>query len=94
MTAPTRPWPAASTRATPACLWIAFNPGSEPVRFTLPPGRWALRLDTAEGDPADPRPRHPDGDALEATPSPRGAEWDAWLDVSARSLFVLESTTP
>ncbi len=80
--------------ATPACLWIAFNPGSEPVRFTLPPGRWALRLDTAEGDPADPRPRHPDGDALEATPSPRGAEWDAWLDVSARSLFVLESTTP
>jgi glycogen debranching enzyme GlgX len=68
-------------------LWIAFNPGGEPVRFTLPPGRWARRLDTACGDtacgdtacgdtadgvPADPLPLHPPFGAKEGAPNPSG----------------------
>jgi len=31
---------------------LLFNPEPNPVRFTLPPGAWRLRLDTAVADPS------------------------------------------
>jgi glycogen operon protein len=33
---------------------LLFNPEPNPVRFTLPPGAWRLRLDTAASDPSAP----------------------------------------
>jgi pullulanase/glycogen debranching enzyme len=33
---------------------LLFNPEPNSVRFTLPPGAWRLRLDTAVADPSAP----------------------------------------
>jgi glycogen operon protein len=84
--------------ALPTSLWIAFNPGNEPVRFTLPPGPWVLRLDTAEGDAASPsRPPASHG-AHDGAAGSEGVEGVLGVSeamiVSARSLVVLESVLP
>ncbi|WP_137894693.1 glycogen debranching protein GlgX [Ramlibacter sp. 2FC] len=47
-------WLVPARRGEAACLWL-LNPGSEAVSFSLPPGRWTLRLDSHAGSLA-PRP--------------------------------------
>ena len=66
---------------------LLFNPESNPVCFTLPPGAWRLRLDTAVADPSAPaaegRWLRPTEDVVP------GALWMA--EAEAEALAVAES---
>jgi glycogen operon protein len=92
---PARAADRAADTAVQTSLWIAFNPGSEPVRFALPPGCWAPRLDTAALEPA---PGRGEGEAVgEDVGEGVGVDVEAHgtadqIEVSARSIVVLECT--
>jgi len=61
-------------------LYLMFNNTQTAMRFTLPPGAWAVRIDTSRPAPLDVRRIH------EAVPVP-----DPTVELLPRSLMVVES---
>lgn len=63
---------------------LLFNPEPNPVRFTLPPGVWRLRLDTAAADSSAPVPA-PAASGIRLGPTEDVAPGALWMAVAESS---------